>query len=52
MAVLVGPNKVFLIGNYSSFTLSAHAREGYNSHFVCLSVCLCVTLILEKAPKG
>ena len=24
-------------------TLSAHAREGYSSHFVCLSVCLCVT---------
>ena len=21
-------------------TLSAHAREGYSSHFVCLSVCL------------
>ena len=27
---------------------SAHAREGYNSHFVCLSVCH--FLILEKAP--
>ena len=24
-------------------TLSAHAREGYSSHFVCVSVCLCVT---------
>ena len=23
-------------------TLSVHAREGYNSHFVCLSVCLSV----------
>ena len=24
--------------------LSAHAREGYSSHFVCLSVCHCVSL--------
>ena len=29
-------------------TLSAHAREGYSSHFVCLSVCH--FFILEKAP--
>ena len=29
-------------------TLSAHAREGYSSHFVCLSVCH--FLILEKEP--
>ena len=29
--------KVF---NWNSLTLSAHAREGYSSHFVCLSVCL------------
>ena len=29
-------------------TLSAHAREGYSSHFVCHSVCL--FSILEKAP--
>ena len=33
-------------------TLSAHAREGYSSHFVCQSVSLsvCHFLILEKAP--
>ena len=33
-------------------TLSAHAREGYSSHFVCLSVTLsvCHFLILKKAP--
>ena len=32
-------------------TLSAHAREGYSSHFVCLSVCLSVCFfIVEKAP--
>ena len=33
-------------------TLSAHAREGYSSHFVCLSVTLfvCHFFILEKAP--
>ena len=24
-----------------SLTLSAHAREGYSSHFVCLSICDC-----------
>ena len=29
-------------------TLSAHAREGYSSHFVCQSVCH--FSILEKAP--
>ena len=29
-------------------TLSAHAREGYSSHFVALSVCH--FSILEKAP--
>ena len=29
-------------------TLSAHAREGYSSHFVCHSVCH--FSILEKAP--
>ena len=28
-------------------TLSAHAREGYSSHFVCQSVCVS---FLEKAP--
>ena len=28
-------------------TLSAHAREGYSSHFVCVSVCF---FIVEKAP--
>ena len=33
-------------------TLSAHARDGYSSHFVCLSVRLsvCHVSILEKAP--
>ena len=33
-------------------TLSAHAREGYSSHFVCQSVCqsVCHFSILEKAP--
>ena len=33
-------------------TLSAHAREGYSSHFVSLSVSLsvCHFSILEKAP--
>ena len=33
-------------------TLSAHAREGYSSHFVCHSVSLsvCHFSILEKAP--
>ena len=30
-----------------SLTLSAHAREGYSSHFVCLSVFF---FIVEKAP--
>ena len=25
-------------------TLSVHAREGYSSHFVCLSICLSVCL--------
>ena len=30
------------------FTLSAHAREGYSSHFVCQSVCH--FSILKKAP--
>ena len=29
-------------------TLSVHAREGYSSHFVCLSVCH--FFILENAP--
>ena len=35
-----------------SLTLSAHAREGYSSHFVCQSVSLsvCHFSILEKAP--
>ena len=33
---------------FNLLTLSAHAREGYSSHFVCLSVCH--FLILEKAP--
>ena len=28
-------------------TLSAHAREGYSSHFVCHSLCFS---ILEKSP--
>ncbi len=23
-------------------TLSEHAREGYSSHFVCVSLCVCV----------
>ena len=32
----------------AELTLSAHAREGYSSHFVCLSVCH--FSILEKAP--
>ena len=36
----------------SLLTLSAHAREGYSSHFVCHSVCLsvCHFFILEKTP--
>ena len=38
---------------YQLLTLSAHARGGYSSHFVCQSVSqsVCVSfLILEKAP--
>ena len=30
------------IGTIQLLTLSAHALEDYNSHFVCLSVCLSV----------
>ena len=29
-------------------TLSAHAREGYSSHFVCLSVCLSAFLLWRR----
>ena len=32
----------------TSLTLSAHAREGYSSHFICHNVCH--FSILEKAP--
>ena len=41
------PHSYFML-----LTLSAHAREGYSSHFVCLSVCLsvCLLFIVEKAP--
>ena len=31
-------------GHVLLLTLSAHAREGYSNHFVCLSVCLSVSL--------
>ena len=44
--------KLFILVLVLLLTLSAHAREGYSSHFVTLSVCLsvCHFLILEKAP--
>ena len=29
-----------MVRDSTSLTLSAHAREGYSSHFVCLSVSL------------
>ena len=36
-------------------TLSAHAREGYSSHFVCQSVSqsvsLCVTFLFWRRPR-
>ena len=37
---------------FNLLTLSAHAREGYSSHFVCHSVTLsvCHFSILEKVP--
>ena len=37
-----------MLGFMFLLTLSAHVREGYSSHFVCLSVCH--FSILEKAP--
>ena len=43
-AVTVSPS----LNNITLLTLSAHAREGYSSHFVTLSVCH--FSILEKAP--
>ena len=33
---------------YLSLTLSAHAREGYSSHFVCLSVCPSAFLLWRR----
>ena len=41
---------IFVLSNklYRYLTLSAHAREGYSSHFVCHSLTL--FSILEKAP--
>ena len=35
-----------------SLTLSAHAREGYSSHFVCQSVCLSVCVSLFHSGEG
>ena len=33
-------------------TLSAHALEGYSSHFVCLCVCLSVCLSVADLEDG
>ena len=44
-AVAVSPslNNITLL-----LTLSTHAREGYSSHFVCLSVCLSAFLLWRR----
>ena len=59
---MVNQNNIKSLILYCSglLTLSAHAREGYSSRFVCLSVSqsvsqsvslsVCHFLILEKAP--
>ena len=36
-----------ILDSHCLLTFSAHAREGYSSHFVCLSVCLLSVTDLE-----
>ena len=38
------------LASLAQITISAHAREGYSSRFVCHSVTVCHFFILEKAP--
>ena len=41
-----------LVSSFLLLTLSAHAREGYSSHFVCLSFCLSVCLSVADLEDG